>query len=196
FGAQDDRLQAFKDGYPMHPELIATLTNKTATLENFQRIRGMLRLLVRTVKKLWQEQTRDAYAIHLHHIDPGYPSIRGEITTKLGQKQFLPAIRSDVAAEDGQGKALAEELDAGNYTGLAPYGSYAARTIFLHSLAFNEQLKGLSPEELRYAVVSPGTDISFIDDARKRFIAASAYLDDRPSVPLRFLAAANLTQII
>ncbi|MCP4695625.1 MAG: DUF499 domain-containing protein, partial [Gammaproteobacteria bacterium] len=46
FGAQDDRLQAFKDGYPMHPELIATLTNKTATLENFQRIRGMLRLLV------------------------------------------------------------------------------------------------------------------------------------------------------
>jgi hypothetical protein len=27
-----------------------------------------------------------------------------------------------------------------------------ARTVFMHLLAFNEQLKGLSPEHLRYAV--------------------------------------------
>ena len=33
-------------------------------------------------------------------------------------------------------------------------------------------------------------------DARQKFIAESAYLDDRPGVPMRFLAEANLTQII
>ncbi len=38
--------------------------------------------------------------------------------------------------------------------------------------------------------------MSFVDDARKRFVAESAYLDDRPGVPLRFLGEANLTQII
>ena len=40
------------------------------------------------------------------------------------------------------------------------------------------------------------TDISFIDEARKKFIAESAYLDDRPGASMRFLAEANLRQII
>ena len=43
---------------------------------------------------------------------------------------------------------------------------------------------------------APATDISFIEEARKTFIAESAYLDDRPGAPMRFLAEANLRQII
>jgi len=66
----------------------------------------------------------------------------------------------------------------------------------MHTLAFNENLRGLNAEELRYAILGPGTDIAFIDDARKRFVTDSAYLDDRPGAPMRFLAEANLTQII
>ena len=38
--------------------------------------------------------------------------------------------------------------------------------------------------------------MSFIDQARKRFVVDSAYLDDRPGAPMRFLAEANLRQII
>jgi hypothetical protein len=66
----------------------------------------------------------------------------------------------------------------------------------MHSLAFNEQLKGLSPEHLRYAVIGPKIDISFVEAARRRFIRDSAYLDDLPGVPMRFLTEANLTQVI
>ena len=43
--ADDRRAEEFVAGYPLHPELIALLTQKTATLGNFQRVRGMLRLL-------------------------------------------------------------------------------------------------------------------------------------------------------
>ena len=57
-------------------------------------------------------------------------------------------------------------------------------------------LKGISADQLRYSVLSPITDISFIEEARKKFIAESAYLDDRPGAPMRFLAEANLRQII
>ena len=39
-------------------------------------------------------------------------------------------------------------------------------------------------------------DISFIEEARKKFIAESTYLDDRPGSPMRFLAEANLLQVI
>ena len=195
-GTQDNRLESFIAGYPLHPELIDTLKRKTATLGNFQRVRGMLRLLARTVARLWTERPGGAHALHLHHLDPGFEPILQEITVRLSQRQLVPAIRADVAAEKGGQPALAQELDVENYRGLPPYGSYAARAILFHTLAFNETLKGLSREQIRYSLLSPATDISFIDDAVRRFVAQSAYLDDRPNVPLRFLAEANLTQMV
>jgi hypothetical protein len=45
-------------------------------------------------------------------------------------------------------------------------------------------------------ILSPAADLSFIDDAKTKFRAESAYLDDGPSAPLRFNAEANLTQVI
>src|SRR5215472_7421868 len=99
---------------------------------------------------------------------------------------YVSAIRSDIAGEQGK-LALAQELDEEHHRGLPHYTVYVARTVFMHSLAFNEQLKGLSPEHLRYSVIAPNLDISFVEAARQRFIANSAYLDDRPGVPMRFL---------
>ena len=129
-------------------------------------------------------------------MDPGYEQIRQEIVTRLGQTAYLPAITNDIAAGSVEKKALAEELDAEHHAGMPPYAVYIARTIFMHTLAFNDPLKGVSPERLRYSLLGPATDISFIEEARKKFIAESAYLDDRPGAPMRFLAEANLRQII
>lgn len=193
--AGDRRVDEFEAGYPLHPELVKVLTQKTGTLGNFQRVRGMLRLLARTVARLWQTKSADAYAIHTHHIDLGFEPIRLELVTRLKQDMYVPAIRSEIAAAD-QSSSLAEQLDNGPFKGLPSYGSYLARSVFMHTLAFNDTLRGLTIEELRYAILGPATDIAFIDDARKRFVTDSAYLDDKPGAPLRFLAEANLTQII
>ena len=116
--------------------------------------------------------------------------------TRLGQSAYVPAVTNDIAAGSVEKKALAQEIDAEHHGGLPPYAVYVARTIFIHTLAFNDPLKGISPDQLRYSVLSPATDISFIEEARKKFIAESAYLDDRPGAPMRFLAEANLRQII
>ena len=194
--ARPETADLFRASYPLHPHVLDTLTRKTATLANFQRVRGMLRLLARTVAHLWQRRPADATAIHLHHIDPGDEPTRQEIVTRLGQSAFLPAITHDVAAGQVTQPALAETIDAAQHHGLPPYAAYAARTIFMHTLAFNEPLKGLTPEELRYAVIGPAVDTSFLEDARQRFLGDSAYLDDRPAAPMRFLAEANLSQII
>ena len=191
-----ETLEQFRASYPLHPHVLATLTGKTATLDNFQRVRGMLRVLGRTVAQLWRQRPVDATAIHLHHIDPGHEPIRQEIVTRLGQARFLPAITNDVAAGRAGQRALAEDIDAKQHQGLPPYAAYVARTIFMHTLAFNEPLKGVTGEELRYAVAGPAVKPSFIDEARKQFIAESAYLDDRPAAPMRFLAEANLNVVI
>jgi hypothetical protein len=190
-----DTIEEFEKSYPIHPEVLDVLTSKIATLSNFQRVRGMLRILTRTISHLWADRPKDATAIHLHHINVGYPPITQEIVTRLQQSAFVPAIRNDVTGAEPI-KALAQDIDDASYLGLPPYGTYVARTIFLNSLAFNEQLKGVTPERLRYSILGPSTDVGFIEDARKKFISSSAYLDDRPAAPMRFLAEANLTQII
>jgi hypothetical protein len=187
----------FRRSYPFHPEVLATLTGKTATLANFQRVRGMLRLLARTVGSLWQanNQPSDATAIHVHHIDPGFGPIHQEFVTRLNLQIYNPAIRNDISGEGGR-TALAQQIDASFYRGMPPYASYVARTVFIHSLGFPSQIQGISAEHLRYSVLAPSLDIGFIEDARKRFQERSAYLDDKPGAPLRFLTDANLTQIV
>jgi hypothetical protein len=131
----------------------------------------------------------------LHHIDLGSDVVRREFTTRLQQGAYVPAILNDISGPPEK-PALAQELDEKHFKGLLPYGTYVARTIFVHTLAFNNDLKGLTADHLRYSVLSPAADLSFIDDAKTKFRAESTYLDDRPTAPLRFNAEANLTQVI
>ncbi len=55
-----ETVEQFRASYPLHPHVIETLTGKTATLANFQRVRGMLRLLAHTVRRLWRQRPSDA----------------------------------------------------------------------------------------------------------------------------------------
>ena len=193
--SREETVERFRSSYPFHPEVLDTLTEKTFTLSSFQRVRGMLRLLGRTVAEVWRTQPGDAHAIHLHHIDLGVDGIRQELVTRLGQSAFSPAIANDIAGPAGN-PSLAERIDADNHVRLPPYARYVAGTAFLHTLAFNEPLKGVTPERLRYAILGPSTDFSFVDEARKAFATDSAYLDDRPGAPMRFVAEPNLTRLI
>ena len=194
-GRRPTAVDEFRETYPFHPDVLDTLTSKTATLGNFQRVRGMLRILAKTVRHVWDDHPKDAFAIHLHHIDPGQEDIRTEFTTRLQQANYNSAIKGDIATND-QKPALAQEIDAKQYKGMLPYASYVARTIFVHTFAFNNDLKGISPDHLRFAILSPVADLNFVDAARQSFRQDSAYLDDRPNAPLRFNAEANLTQVI
>lgn len=191
----EDRAGELRAGYPFHPALIGTLNDKVATLGNFQRVRGMLRLLAQAVANLWHQRPTATYAMHLHHLDPGFGLTREEIVTRLEMRALDPAIRNDVSAPEGAA-SLAQQIDAKDFGGMAPVGSFVARTILWHTLAFNEHLKGASVEELRYAIAAPEIDLAFVNQARQKFVDASAYLDDRPGARLRFLTEANLTMII
>jgi predicted AAA+ superfamily ATPase len=49
----EDRAAELSAGYPFHPALMATLTDKLSTLNNFHRVRGMLRLLTQAIATTW-----------------------------------------------------------------------------------------------------------------------------------------------
>jgi hypothetical protein len=186
----------FLRGYPLHPEVLNVLTKKTSTLSTFQRTRGMLRLLARTVHVLWKNRPADAFAIHLHHIALGVSSIRDEVTIRLQQKELVPALNGDVEAVEGDEHAIAEFLDDKYYPASIPVTTYIARTVFLNTLAYNQDLKGVSTDRLLWSVCSPKLEPSFIEQAKTRFVSESDYLDDRPGAPLRFQAEPNLIQMI
>lgn len=190
-----DARTALELAYPFHPDLLDTLTGKTATLADFQRVRGMLRILAKTVADIWADQPADNALIHTHHIDLGDEGIRREFTTRLNQSAFDSAILNDIDGKAGR-PALATTIDQEHFSGLLPYASYVARTVFVHTIAYNTDLRGVSPAHLRYSILSPAADLNFIGSAESAFIQGSAYLDDRPGAPLRFNAEANLTQII
>jgi hypothetical protein len=190
-----DAKAALESSYPFHPDLLDTLTGKTATLADFQRVRGMLRILAKTVASIWSNRPQDAALIHTHHVDLGDDGIRREFTTRLNQSAFDSAILNDIDGKAAR-PALAATIDKERFSGLLPYASYVARTVFVHTIAFNNELRGLTPAHLRYSILSPSTDLSFVAQAESAFIQGSAYLDDRPGAPLRFNAEANLTQII
>jgi hypothetical protein len=188
--------EQFRKGYPIHPETLNVMVEKMSSLSNFQRTRGMLRLLARTVHHLWKERPGDAHAIHPHHIDPGHNAIRGEITTKLNQGAYAPALTADVASVPGQDHSTAQRIDNEQYLGQAPVTSYVARTIFLNTMAFGDSAQGISPEQLRYSVCSPAIEPALVEAARKSFATHSLFLDDRPGAPMRFRVEPNLTQLI
>lgn len=186
----------FRRGYPLHPETLNLLTEKLASLNNFHRTRGMLRLLARTVHKLWKDRPSDAQAIHPHHIDVGFGPIRDEVTTRLGQGDYAPAIKADVAAVHGDDPATSQLLDAKFHPGQLPITSYIARTAFLNTLAYGDSAKGINPDHLKFSVCSPQIEPSFIEQARLRFLQEALYLDDRPGAPMRFMVEPNLEAMI
>ena len=186
----------FLRAYPLHPLLLNMLTEKTSSLETFQRTRGMLRLLARTAHSLWKGKPQDAFVIHTHHIDPGFDKIRDEITVRLNQGNYTAALKSDVAELEGNSQATAQSLDAKLYPSQLPAVSYVARTVFLHSIAGVEAVRGISPELLGLSICSPVLEPAFIEQARTAFVGESLYLDDRPGAPLRFMTEPNLTMVI
>lgn len=188
--------EQFRRGYPFHPELLNVLTEKVSSLSTFQRTRGMLRLLTRTAHYLWKNEPADTYAIHPHHIDPTYESIRDELTTRLERNAYSPVLAADVAAASGREPSIAQQIDRDKFPGQPPATSFAARTIFLNTMAYTDNAQGVKPERLRWSVCSPALEPSFVEAARKNFVAESLYLDDRPGAPMRFRTEPNLNQIV
>ncbi len=187
----------FRAGYPLHPDILNTLISKTSTLENFQRVRGMLRMLGYVVHDLWNSRDKlQPTAIHLHHFDIGNEKMRLEITSKLKQETFASAIDTDIACDDVNKTSMAQMLDRKHYPNMPTFTTYITRVVFMNTLAFNPQLKGVDIRHLRYSILWPGMELGYVDEALARFKEESLYLDDNPEKPTQFQAAPNLSQAI
>jgi len=160
--------------YPFHPELLTTLNRKTATIHNFQRTRGALRLLALVVRQLWAKKPGDAFLIHPWHLDLSNSGIANDLTSRLERPRFRSVIEADIVSPLAGSKAHAQEIDsAWVEAGRPGYAQRLATTIFLHSIV-QDVASGVEPADLLLAVVEPEDDPGLVDRGLKRLLG-----DDR-----------------
>ncbi|MBM4095129.1 MAG: DUF499 domain-containing protein, partial [Planctomycetes bacterium] len=163
--------------YPFHPELLTTLNRKTSTIPNFQRTRGVLRLLAQTIRKLWQDKPKDCYLVTPFCLDLGDDQTANDLTSRLDRPQYKQVIEADIASPLKGSLAHSQEIDQ-DFTGSGrpPYAQRIATTVFVHSLVQTGQ-SGADPADMRLAVLQPDDDPSLVDKAVQRLVDCCWYFD-------------------
>ena len=184
-----------ENDYPFHPELLRALNEKVATIPNFQRTRGALRLLAQTIRRLWERRPADAYLVHTHHVDLGDEEILNELTSRLDRPVFRQVAEADVANPKAGATAHAQLADAELVQAARPaYASRIATTAFLHSLVQGAPA-GITPTEAKLAVFTPGDDLGLIEKQLDRLLETCWFLDLSGN-RLRFSTEPSLVKVV
>ncbi len=201
-GCQDAQYaQAIQESYPFHPELFQLLTKKIASIPEFQRTRGALRLFAQVVRYLWtfnqQEHPEWVPLIHPHHVPVGLEAdITNDLTTRLQRSLMRLPIQADIYNPNGR-EAHAQIQDREWLAaGKPPFSTWVSRTIFLHSLTLGIS-SGVRRPELNLSLLTPGVEINFIDRALDHLTSVAWYLDSDPITSVaRFKEEPSINKII
>ncbi|MBF0101865.1 MAG: ATP-binding protein, partial [Desulfobacterales bacterium] len=171
--------------YPFHPTLINFLNYKLAVSENFQRTRGILRVLALTVRNVWNKKTAIPM-IHACHFDLRDARIVNELIGRTGSGDLLPVLNADIGSVDTHqiegGQSNAELADQRNpHPEQWPMYEYTWKTIFLHSLigrdlGLGSNLFGLTESDALFHVSFPGLTPPQIAEALNEITNSAFYL--------------------
>jgi hypothetical protein len=191
--------------YPFHPTVIETLTEKIDTIPDFQRTRGALKLLGRTIHYLWNHQPNeyDRHFLRLYDLTPADDAPDGSIQATLNESLFefvdlSAAVTADIYTRDGTAHAQLED-QKWTEKGIPALGTHITTTVLWNSLAFGEQASGIARRGLNEAVAHPNVSFDHYDNALKNLggddmNVACYYLYDEDQI--RFKAEPNLIRII
>jgi hypothetical protein len=177
--------------YPFHPDLLTVLDKRLSTIPNFQRTRGALRLLARSVRHLWDARP-PAALIHVHHVDLADHDNAEDLSSRLDRPALEPVIRADIAGQPGGEPSHAEAIDV-RMAVSAPYAQRLATTIYVWSLT--RDVPGVPAGTLVGSVLCPDDDPNVILKALDELERSAWYL----SVDVRgyrFSTEASLPKLI
>ena len=163
------RIQA---AYPIHPEIFDRLYSDWSTLVNFQRTRGVLRLMAAVIHSLWEKGDRNPLILpSTVPIDDG--RVKSELTRYLSDN-WTPIIEGDV---DGPSSLpLKIDNEVANLGKLSATRR-AARTIYLGSAPTSDtSQRGIEDRRVKLGCVMPGESPQVFGDAIRRLAARATYL--------------------
>jgi predicted AAA+ superfamily ATPase len=171
---ESDYMRKMEVAYPVHPELFERLYNDWASLEEFQRTRGVLRLMACSIYSLWEGNDK-SLMIMPAMIPMDDQHVLSEITTKSGlSPAWTTVIEKDV---DGQG-SLSRKIDR-EITNLGRVSACrrVARTIYIGSAPISETAKkGVDDRRIKLGCVQPGESVPIFGDALRRLTDQATHL--------------------
>ncbi|NEW78740.1 MAG: ATP-binding protein [Gelidibacter sp.] len=143
--------------YPFHPELVDIFKIKWASNNNFQRTRGVLRLLAAIVSDLWKRQQSLPGANILIHSGNVYLPNLDTITSQL-KKLYGNGYESVISADIAGSSSNAFKIDSNK----TEYGQFyltqsIATVILMNSFGSEGTNKGLSVPELKLHLLAPNS---------------------------------------
>lgn len=176
---QDSRyFERLMHAYPIHPEVFDRLYEDWSTLDNFQRTRGVLKLMAKVIHRLWKDGNNEPL------IMPGSVPLmdadtRNEAIYYLPQG-WDPVIERDV---DGERSETWEIETNDTRLGAVQACRRTARAIFLGSaphsvqIASNQLVRGVELSRVLLGVAQPGQQVNLFKDALRRLGDRLHYLN-------------------
>lgn len=176
--------------YPFHPELISVLYERWGSIPEFERTRGVLRLLAFVISQLYKAKDNDTL-IQSSNVDLGSVEVRPELVKFIGN-QFYGVIDTDIAGRDAKAPELDRQM--GSEYAKESVAEKMAKAIFMYSFGGGQQ-RGATMPQLRVAVMNPELPAPFIGDAADRLTRKLWHLYSESGV-YYFDAQPNLNRIL
>jgi predicted AAA+ superfamily ATPase len=178
--------------YPFHPELISVLYERWGTIPEFQRTRGVLRLLADVIANLYQAKDNETL-IQSGSIKLGTAAGRSELVKHTGAPSvYLSVIESDIAGSHAKAPEIDRQL--GSEYAKESVSEKLARSVFMYSFSGGQQ-RGATLPQLRVGVLNPETAPPFVSDALDRMTKRLWYLYHDNGL-YRFDSRPNLNRIL
>ncbi|MBD5801779.1 hypothetical protein AZOA_12030 [Azoarcus sp. Aa7] len=167
-------LERLVHAYPIHPEVFDRLYEDWSSLDNFQRTRGVLKLMAKAIHRLWQDGNNDPLimpgSLPLYDADT-----RNEVIYYLPQG-WDPVLERDVDGDRAETTSI-ESVDT--RLGSVQACRRTARTVFLGSApsTANQMVRGIEQERVLLGVALPGQQIGLFKDALRRLSDRLHYLN-------------------
>ena len=166
--------QRLINAYPIHPEIFDRLYEDWSSLENFQRTRGVLKLMAKVIHRLWKDGNND-YLIMPGNLPLYDGDTRNEAIYYLPQG-WDPVVERDI---DGDRAETTEIESRDTRFGSVQACRRVARTVFLGSAPGtpNRMMQGIEQERILLGSIQPGQQTSIFHDALRRLSDRLYYLN-------------------
>lgn len=159
----------FMDSYPFMPEVIDVLYHRWGSFPNFQRTRGVLRILSLVI---YSQKNKPQPYISLADFDLSNHELRQELLKHTGT-EFNSVIAQDITDADAGAKKI--DLSLGNaYQGLK-IGTRAVTTVFLYSFSGGTE-KGATLSEVKRSATTLQNPSSVVAEAIEQLKGKLFYL--------------------
>ena len=167
-----DYERRIQNAYPIHPEIFDRLYSDWSTLANFQRTRGVLRLMAAVIHSLWEKGDRNPLILP-STIPIDDARVQSELTRYLSDN-WTPIIAADVDGPNSLPLKLDNEV---SNLGKLSATRRAARTIYLGSAPTSDtSQRGIEDRRVKLGCVMPGESPQVFGDAVRRLAAGATYL--------------------